>query len=87
MTPEGASPVDPASSAAQSVNNATSQPSATSSNEEINGASTFSSLADFRKRAPELHDRFMQTIAEAIIKDMKKGQERVKKAMKKMREN
>lgn len=72
----------------QSVQNAVSadQAAQSSTGESITGATTFSSIGDFRNRAPELYDRFMRTIADSIVKDMKRGQERVKKAMKKIRE-
>lgn len=57
-----------------------------STGEEFTGASTFSSLENFRKRFPEMYDKFMRSAAETAIRDMKKGAERVKKALKKMRE-
>ena len=57
------------------------------SGEEFTSASTFSSLENFRKRFPEMYDKFMKNVADCVITDMRKGAERVKKALKKMREN
>lgn len=55
---------------------------------EFDPKATYSSMGDFQAHAPKkVVDSFMQSIAEGIIRDMKRGSERLKKAMRKIREN
>lgn len=64
----------------------TKSPSSTTSS-EVTMATSFNDLEAFRKRAPELYQKFMESLSENIIDDFKRRSERVRKAMKKMRES
>lgn len=77
--PQGAAPATSTGSSNSTLKSKTG--------ETFTSASTFSSLENFRKRFPEMYNKFMKNVADCVITDMKKGAERVKQALKKMREN
>jgi len=60
--------------------------SSASSSSEITADSKFETMNEFKEKAPELYSKWMETISQNIIDDMKKGTERMKKAMRKNRE-
>lgn len=81
-------------SASQTAATATTSPTGidpiknSKSTEGFDPKATYSSFSEFQQKAPQkVRDGFMSAIAETIIRDMKKGGERVKKAWKKIREN
>lgn len=53
----------------------------------LNGKSTFSSLQDLKERAPKVFNMMLMGVAMAMVSSMKKGQDRVKKAMRKLRDD
>ncbi len=57
------------------------------SNPEVNMSTSFHSLDELQKRAPQLFSKFMEAIAQNVISDMKKGSDRIRTAMKKMRQD
>lgn len=54
---------------------------------EVTGATKFKSLADLRRKSPKLYNMMMQGIAMSICKAMERGQDRIKAAMRKARED
>lgn len=67
---------------------AVTKPSTTAATgENVTGASTFSSLEDLRTRAPKIFQKMMEGISSNMIDQLKKGADRVKEAMRKIRED
>lgn len=58
---------------------------ASSSDGKATMDSSFKTLDEFRKKAPEIYNKFMETIQQQIVDDFKRRSKRVVEAMKKMR--
>lgn len=56
------------------------------SSSAVTSKSGFKSLGELKEVAPKVYEGFMQGIAQTMIDDMKRGNQRIKEAMKKMRE-
>lgn len=48
-------------------------------------ASSYKDLEEFRKKAPEIYNKFMETIQQSIVDDFKRRSKKLIEAMKKMR--
>ncbi|MEC7839930.1 MAG: hypothetical protein VX777_07810 [Chlamydiota bacterium] len=83
---EASTPIETSTTVTSTDSVSTDSSSSSSERGEITAATKFSSIGDFREKAPELFDKWMETISQNIIDDMKKGAERMKKAMRKNRE-
>ncbi len=81
--PISTAPVQPSSS-----NPATAEAAAATSGtkKEFTMSTSFNSMKDLKEKAPEFYDKMMEGIAMTIIKDMRRHQERLKKLMRKARE-
>jgi hypothetical protein len=55
------------------------------SNGEISSSTSFKTLDAFRKEAPEIYQKFMESIQQSILDDFKRRSKRVIEAMKKFR--
>lgn len=55
------------------------------SGDEVTTATSFKSLEGFRKEAPEIYNKFMESIQQNIVDDFKRRSKRIIDAMKKMR--
>lgn len=76
-------PTSPAAAAAvaPSASNAITAGAVASSNSTATIGTKLNSLADLKKKAPELYEKMMQGIAMSVCRDMQHHQERLKKMM------
>lgn len=81
--PISRAPVQPSSS-----NPATAEAAAATSGskKEFTMSTTINSMEELKEKAPEFYKKMMEGIAMTIIKDMRQHQERLKKMMRKSRE-
>lgn len=70
----------------ESVTTQASQPS-TKESSEVTSSTAFRTLDAFRKEAPEVYQKFMETIQQSILDDFKRRSKRVIESMKKMRKS
>lgn len=87
MTTEEAAAAQAAQKVVPTPENVTAEASKPSgdSNGEITRASAFKTLDEFRNQAPEIYNKFMETIQQQIIDDFKRRSKRVIETWKKMR--
>ncbi len=52
---------------------------------EVSPTTAFKTLDEFRNKAPEIYNKFMESIQQSIIDDFKRRSKRMIEAMKKMR--
>jgi hypothetical protein len=55
-------------------------------NDELTAASTFKSISEFRKKAPELYDTMMKSLVQHILDESRHRTKHLKDAMRKIRE-
>lgn len=68
----------------ESVTADASKPSS-GANGEVSASSAFKTLDEFRNKAPEIYNKFMESIQQSIVDDFKRRSKRMIEAMKKMR--
>jgi|GEM_PF-2716202 len=72
------SSVDPVQGTSVPTTQAASEASKTTAAGQLNAASSISSVADLKEKAPKVYYQTMITLATAIVKDMKKHGDRLK---------